>query len=682
MILYALTIFASAFLLFLLQLVTAKQILPWFGGSAAVWTTCLVFFQSVLLFGYAYSDWSIRRLSPKQQAVAHAALLALSLLLLPIIPDASWKPGGDENPAWRILGLLTVTIGLPYFLLSTTSPLIQAWFARTYPNRSPYRLFALSNLASMLALLGYPLAIEPWLTTTFQAQAWSVGYAVFAALCSVTAWYGLRAVPAAHASMFPAQGSPEEGLAQGETATEPLPTLGMHLLWITLAAMGSILLLAVTNHLSQDIAAIPLLWVLPLSLYLLTFIMCFDGRGWYRRNLFLGLLAVFLCAMAWWQDDRTLKLQISLFSAGLFVACMFCHGELNRLRPSPRHLTRFYLMVSLGGAVGALLVGIMAPLVLPAFYELGIGLAVLAALGLYQARENKFATAIGLIVLLFTIGTVFYKSTPAVFADHTVLVTRNFYGVLRVLEYESTDPDLNNQRALIHGNTMHGEQYPSERWRRVPTTYYQTNSGIGRTLLSLRQPGTRVGIIGLGVGTIAAYGKPGDTYRFYELDPAVIQIAQREFTFLKYSAAKIETVLGDARLNLERESSQQFDVLAVDAFSSDAIPMHLITSEALALYLKHLKPGGVIAFHVSNKYLDLPPVVKRLADEHNLKTAYMVDKLADNPTTSHWVLLTSSQEFLDLPAIKAATLDIPPRPDWRLWTDNFNNLLQVFKAGE
>lgn len=671
MILYALTIFASAFLLFLLQLVTAKQILPWFGGSAAVWTTCMVFFQSVLLFGYAYSDWSIRRLAPKLQAAVHAALLASSLLLLPIMPDASWKPGGDDNPALRILGLLTITIGLPYFLLSTTSPLIQAWFARTYPNRSPYRLFALSNLASMLALLGYPLAIEPWLTTTLQAKSWSAGYAVFAVLCSATAWYGLRAAPAGHVRA-----------AQDDTAIGPLPTPGMHLLWVSLAAMGSILLLAVTNHLAQDIASIPLLWVLPLSIYLLTFILCFDGRGWYRRNLFLGLLAVCLCAMAWGLGDRTLKLQISLFSAGLFVACMFCHGELNRLRPAPAHLTRFYLMVSLGGAVGALLVGILAPLVLPAFFELGIGLAVLAALGIYQVRDNKLFAAIGFAVMLFTTGAVIYKSTPTVFADHSVLVTRNFYGVLRVLEFRTADPDLDRQRALIHGQTMHGEQYPSERWRRVPTTYYQTNSGIGRALLSFRQPGTRVGVIGLGVGTIAAYGKPGDVYRFYELDPAVLQIAQREFTFLKYSSAKIEHVLGDARLNLEREADQQFDVLAVDAFSSDAIPMHLITSEALALYLRHVRAGGVIAFHVSNKYLNLPPVVKRLAEEHGLKTSYMVDKMADNPTTSHWVLLTASQAFLDLPHIKAATLDIQARPDWRLWTDDFNNLLQVFKPAE
>lgn len=671
-ILYAITIFASAFLLFLLQLVTAKQILPWFGGSAVVWTTCLVFFQSVLLLGYLYSDWSVRRLAPKGQALVHVVLLASSLLLLPVMPDTSWKPVGTENPAWHILGLLSTTIGLPYFLLSTTSPLIQAWFARRFPGRSPYRLFALSNLASMIALLGYPLAIEPWTTTTLQAQAWSTGYAVFIALCGITAWFGLRMAPADHNNKN-ATDSPPAG---------PPPSISMHLLWIALAAMGSILLLAVTNHLVQDIASIPLLWVLPLSIYLLTFIMCFDGHGWYRRNLFLGLLAICVCVMAWWLSDRTLILQIGLYSAGLFVCCMFCHGELNRLRPEPAYLTRFYLMVSLGGALGALLVGIAAPLLLPEFYELGIGLAALAALGVYQVRNNKIYAGIGAAILLFVSGAVIYKSTPEMFAKHTVLTKRNFYGVLRVLEFHSDDPDLDRQRALIHGHTMHGEQYPSERWRRIPTTYYQTNSGIGRALMTPRLPGARIGIIGLGAGTIAAYGRRGDTYRFYELNPSVVEVARNEFTFLKYSEAKIEIILGDARLNLEREPSQQFDVLVVDAFSGDSIPMHLITSEALTLYLNHLKPGGIIAFHVSNLYLNLPPVVKRLADEHGLKTSYMVDEMADNPTTSHWVLLTANQNFLDSPPIKSATLNIEARPNWRLWTDDFNNLVQVIKFGE
>ena len=667
--LYALTIFTSAFLLFLLQLVTAKQILPWFGGSAAVWITCLVFFQFVLLFGYVYADWSSRRLTAKQQTILHAVLLVLSLALLPLIPDASWKPSGSENPAWRILGLLSATIGLPYFLLSTTNPLIQSWFVRTYSDTSPYRLFALSNFASLLALLGYPLIIEPWLTTTRQAQIWSILYGAFVVLCCAAAWRNLRTGTQASAQPLL------------EQAAEPPPSAGTSCLWATLAAMGSVLLLTVTNHLSQNIAAIPLLWVLPLSIYLLTFMLCFDGRNWYRRNLFLGLLGVFLCAMAWAMTNISLAFdlvfQIGLFSTGLFVACMFCHGELNRLRPAARYLTRFYLMIALGGAVGSVLVGIVAPLVFSGFYDLEIGLAGLAALALFQVRKGKRVVVIAASgVLLFTLYSAANKITK--FTDQTVLVARNFYGVLRVHEYPAADVNY-TERMLVHGLVTHGNQYPYGRWRRTPTTYFGATSGIGRTLLALRQPGARVGIIGLGAGTIATYGRPGDTYRFYELDPATVQIAQREFSYLKDSEAKIEIVLGDGRLSLERESSQQFYVLAVDAFSGDAVPMHLLTREALAVYLKHLKPRGVIAFNVTNLFIDLAPIVKQLADTYGLKVAYITENEESSEYASKWVLLTRDQAFLDLPDIRDATSPIESKPGRRLWTDDFSNLLQVLK---
>ena len=462
--LYAFTIFASAFLLFLLQLVTAKQILPWFGGSAAVWITCLVFFQFVLLFGYIYADWSSHRLAPKRQVIIHIALLVLSLALLPVMPDAGWKPTGGEDPVWRILGLLAVTIGLPYFLLSTTNPLIQSWFARTYPDRSPYRLFALSNFASMLALLGYPLVIDPWFTASLQARSWSLIYAAFVLLCCATAWHSLRAA-AGTQRVVAAHQMPAE-------VAQP-PTLRAYWSWTVFSTMGSLLLLAVTNHLSQNIAAIPLLWVLPLSIYLLTFILCFDGRGWYRRDFFLGLLAIFLCAMAWALADIrlafNLMLQIGLFLAGLFVACMFCHGELNRLRPAPRYLTRFYLMVALGGALGALLVGVIAPLIFSGFYELGIGLVGLAALALYQIRAKKRVVLVAAFgVLLFAIGSAVYQITKI--TDHALRVTRNFYGVLRVHEQRKADVNY-TERILMHGLITHGIQYPYGRWRRTPTTY-------------------------------------------------------------------------------------------------------------------------------------------------------------------------------------------------------------------
>ncbi|MCE9519449.1 MAG: fused MFS/spermidine synthase [Verrucomicrobia bacterium] len=670
MLLYSPTIFLSAFLLFLLQLIIAKQILPWFGGSAAVWTTCLVFFQSVLLLGYAYSDGITRWFSLRRQSIIHAVLLVLSLALLPIIPDASWKPTGAENPALRILLLLTATIGLPFFLLSTTSPLLQSWFARACPDKSPYRLFALSNLASMIALLGYPLVIERWIGAITQARFWSLGYAAFAILCCATAWRGMRSTAVNPTMQLPDQ------------SHEPPPTFFTQLLWAALAALGSVLLLAVTNHLTQDVASIPLLWVLPLSIYLLTFILCFDGRGWYQRDIIMSLVGVMLVIMSWclaqYQFDLGFILQISIFSDGLFVSCMFCHGELNRLRPAPRHLTRFYLMISLGGAIGALLVGIIAPNIFSGVYELPVALASLAALWIYQMRgARRLYLVAGVCLLLITVSASIFKIV--MFSSKAKLITRNFYGVVRVLENDPGDAD-HFQRTLTDGTTVHGEQFPNGRYSRVPSTYYTANSGIGRTLNALGQKNARVGIIGLGAGTIATYGKRGDVYRFYEINPSVIEIAQRDFSYLKDSAAKIEIVLGDARLNLEREPSQQFIVLAVDAFSSDAIPVHLMTREAISLYLKHLAPEGVLAFHITNKSLDLAPVLQRLADAHDLKTACIIEDRKDNKQyPSEWVLLTRSINFLEVDKIRNAASAIQSRPDSRVWTDDFNNVIQALK---
>jgi SAM-dependent methyltransferase len=682
--LYAATIFCSAFLLFLLQPITAKQILPWFGGSAAVWTTCLVFFQTTLLLGYAYSDAVTRRLSAKAQVGLHVALLAASCALLPIVPGAQWKPLGTENPSFLILGLLAATIGLPYFLLSTTSPLVQAWFARTYPGRSPYRLFALSNLASMLALLGYPFALEPWVTTRFQSYGWSAAYVAFALLTAASAWFSLRGVGAkSPATAAHADANPRAAEAD---PPEPAPTFGRQLLWAALAATGSFLLLAVSNHITQNIASIPLLWIAPLSIYLLTFILCFDSTRWYRRPTFLAMLAAGIGAMGWTLADsdltHELQLQIGVFCAGLFLACMFCHGELSRLKPAPRYLTRFYLMVSLGGAVGSVLVGLVAPLVLPAYFELGFGLVVCAALLLYQVRQMHFVF-IGLASasLLFAVGASGWSIHN--FYEGTVSATRNFYGVLRVQEWEVGTA--NAHRSLIHGTILHGTQYPSPELERHSTTYYTATSGIGRALESLHPSLTplKVGVIGLGTGTIATYGAKGDVYRFYDINPAVIAIAKRDFTFIGKSDATIEIALGDARLSLEREAPQAFDVLAIDAFSSDAIPVHLITSEALAIYRRHVKPGGIIAFHVTNRYLDLAPVVQQLADAQGLHTVLVADD-GDEPLASRsdWVLLSDNDDALEAEKIDEVAEQITPHAGWRLWTDDFNNVVQVLKSRE
>ena len=679
-ILYALTIFVAAFLLFLVQPIIAKQLLPWFGGSAAVWTTCLVFFQCMLLAGYFYADWTTRCLTAKRQASVHLCLVAIALLLLPIIPDVSWKPGGGDEPGLRILLLLTVTIGLPYFLISTTSPLVQGWFSRSNPGTSPYRLFALSNLASMLALLGYPFLIEPWITTRHQALSWSVGFLVYASLIGALVWQRLRgcATPSQNQTANPHDSA-------GDT---PPPSARDKLTWIALSGLAAVFLLAISNHLTQNISSIPLMWVFPLALYLLTFILCFDakgsGQGWYRRKWFLPMLAVMLCAMSWTLADNDFEYrlywQVGVFAVGLFVACMFCHGELAAMKPHSRYLTTFYLMISIGGALGAILVGVIAPLTLPAYYELQLCIPAMAALAtlLLWRQVHMLVIFIGVAITLFTAVAGWHAASE--FSRDVIVMTRNFYGTLRVRETPQPTMEY-RRRTLIHGAISHGDQYMWSPINRDPTTYYKEKSGIGRILLLLKSQHPeiprRVGIIGLGTGTIAAYGSKGDVFRFYEINPDVVTIARRDFTYLKDSDAKIEISLGDARLSLEREPAHGFDVLAIDAFSSDAIPMHLITREAMEIYEKHLNATGVIAFHVSNRYLDLKPVVKAIAESRGLNVAWVRETYNDGGTRSDWILLAKDKSLLSKSEIVEGTRVIPSTPNRRVWTDDFNNLLQA-----
>jgi SAM-dependent methyltransferase len=670
--LHAATIFVSAFLLFLVQPVLAKQILPWFGGAAIVWTLCMVFFQFVLLLGYAYAHWITSRVSPRRQAWIHIALLAASLVFLPIAPDAGWKPAGDDNPVVRILALLFATVGLPYFLLSSTSPLVQAWFARAYPGASPYRLFALSNFASMLALLGYPFLFEPWFSNPEQSKYWSVGYAAFVLLCAGLAWKSRNLEPL-----------PENFGATAASEVEPPPRARDIALWLALAAMGSVVLLGVSNHLTQNISSIPLLWVIPLAVYLLTFILCFEGRIWYKRDLYLASLVWILCVMAYFLADKGLQFEllwhVAVFTIGLYFVCMFCHGELARLRPGPRHLTLFYLIVSLGGVIGGVLVGIVAPVTLPGYLELEIALVVVAVLALVTNITRVWQIQIMLVAVIgFTFGALVYRVHT--FTEDTLYIERNYYGVIRVKENTTTVEDQETRyRSLVHGVILHGEQYLDEKYRRSATTYYKTTSGIGRVLSAYAGKASKVGVIGLGAGSVAVYASADDTYRFYDIDPAVIRIANTWFTYLLDAKGKIETVLGDARLSLEREPPQNFDVLAVDAFSGDSIPVHLITYEAFTEYLRHLKPDGVIAFHVSNRFLDLKPVLLAIAEKHKLEYAFVHETGESGGTTSDWVLITRSKPFILRQDIVEATEPVAPQPGLRLWTDDFNNLWQVFK---
>ena len=697
MLLYAATILVSSFLLFLVQPIIAKQILPWFGGSAAVWTTCLVFFQLALLAGYAYADIT-SRLKPRIQANLHIVLLVASLAALPIIAGTAWKPVGDEDPILRILGLLTATIGLPYFMLSTTGPLVQSWFAREHADpvtaKRVYRLFALSNFGSLVGLLAYPFAIETWVSTRVQAIGWSTCYALFVALCVASAWRARSqsslpaTLPAPTAATTPTH---DEAAATYPTAAdEAAPGVGSYLLWLSLAALASLLLLSVSNHITQNVASIPFLWVLPLTLYLLTFVLCFEGRGgrgWYVRSVWLMPAMLILAFMAWGltADRGVLHIDeaIPLYCAGLFLACMFCHGELAAAKPAPRYLTRFYLMISVGGALGGMFVGLAAPKLFTIYWEMPIGLAACALLAFIVTRRLVVRPIMAIlpVAALAAAGACGYYGWKYgdFLKEDTILARRNFYGSLRVKQPLPDDnPDA--VRRLVHGVIMHGEQYIAKDSRAIITSYYGTSSGVGMAIERIHPKDQRVGVIGLGAGTLAAYGSKGDTFRLYEINPQVIDIATHYFYYLTESEAKVETALGDARLVLEREAPQQFDVLAVDAFSSDAIPVHLITREALKVYLRHIKPDGAIAFHVTNRYLQLSPVVKLLADEAGMESVLITDE-PDDPHLSRtdWVIVTRNRAFINDPDVVKKRAKIDPVPGLAPWTDDFNNLFRILK---
>ena len=680
MLLYALTIFTSAFLLFEVEPLIAKIILPWFGGSAAVWTTCLLFFQVFVLVGYSYACWLIKGLHPKMQTRIHILMVAATLLVLPIIPKIGWKPLDPESPTFRVLGLLTATVGLPFFALSSTGPLLQAWYAEDHKGATPYWLFSLSNGGSMLALLSYPTLVEPFFSTRHQAHGWSLAYAGFAVL-SVASTLRHRSRPLA------------QDAAESQTEPQPKPRSSSQALWVALTACASTLLLAVTSHLSQKVAAIPFLWVLPLSLYLLSFILCFAGNGRYRRYLFLPLVMVALGVMDGVLSGRFEKpgpaLSIFVFSAGLFICCMVCHGELARLRPHPAHLTSFYLMVSAGGALGGIFVGLLAPHLFPAFFELPIGILGCALLAVAVLYYDPFSVVhkrrwrlVGVPLVAFVLVLIIDLTVHVRRELREVRVTaRNFYGVLQVMDLDKSDAEV-AVRQLKNGAITHGLQFLDPDRRDQPTAYYGPHSGVALALNEAQKRGAlRVGVIGLGAGTMASYGRPGDHYVFYEINPLVIALAQSQFTFLRDSKAEVDIIPGDARLSLEREPPQGFDLLAVDAFSGDSIPVHLLTREAFLLYFCHLKPGGVLAVHISNRYVDLRGVVQRAAESLG-KQAIVIDNDKDEDNeifVAWWVLVSGRREFFDDNDIKEAHTPLKGPRNLRMWTDDYSDLIRALK---
>ena len=662
--LYALTIFLSAFLLFVVEPMAAKQLLPTLGGSSAVWTTCLVFFSLVLLLGYLYAHWVSSRFNSQKQAVIHILLLTAAMLTLGIRIRPS-PTAVSFHPALTVFRVLVTVIGLPYLALSATTPLLTAWYAGSFEGRSPYRLFALSNFASLLALASYPLLIEPGLTMNQQTKWWSAGFLLFAVLCGAIAWQGRRRVLSS---------TPEQATWSGHA--EPF--------WFLLALGGGMMLTAVTSHMSANIAALPLLWLPPLALYLLTFILAFQGAWAPVRQSMLRLVLVAVASMAYeLRDIRTqlpIAVSVPLFLIGLFVTCFFLHGELYARRPITAGMTRFYLVAAAGSAAGTLLVGVLAPLVLRANYDLACTLVVVALIALAATWQDGWG-----LRMLWMVGAiaavVVLSAQVRQYDDDAVALLRSFYGTLRVRE-SHLPPQSDTDRQLLNGTIEHGAEWFAPQFLGQPLTYYAPDSGLGLAMrLCCGTDAKRVGVIGLGTGTVAAYGNPGDVIRFYEINPLVERLASHWFTFLHGSGAKTDVVLGDARLSLASEGPQHFNVIVIDAFSGDAIPVHLLTREALTLYRRHLEPDGVIVFHVSNQYINLEPVVAAIAADAGLH-AVSVHSHGDDQNGLYyadWILVTANQVFLGQPEIVNNGFPTPVQAGVRLWTDNYSSVFPLLK---
>jgi hypothetical protein len=657
-----------------------RYILPWFGGGPAIWTACLLFFQVCLLGGYAYAHWLGSFRNVRLQAAIHAALLIASFAFLPLHPNpALWKPASAVDPSWRILLLLAVSVGGPYLLLASTAPLLQRWFTIYDPDKSPWRLYALSNFGSFLALLTYPTLFEPSLRLSAQGAIWSMLYVTFALLCGLAGWrlQSVRATLTAPAVDLESSARPSKSTV---------------LFWLALSACGSILLVSTTNQISQDIAVSPFLWVVALAIYLLTFILAFENDRFYHRTSFAiaaGLCAPIACTLPAISIGLSLRWQLAVYLIALFATCMICQGELARSRPSSRYLTAFYLTIAAGGALGGIFVALLAPRIFIDFSEYPIGLAAACLLGFWgwirtgaiaQWTSRNFAVRLPLMALLLG-GFTALAATLTAGKQGAVASVRNFYGVMHVMTRDDNNGPF---RELQHGRTRHGIEYLSGALKDWPTSYYGPHSGVAIALNAIDHTGRSIAVVGLGAGTLAAWGRPGDSFRFYEINPDVEQIARTWFSYLSRSKAQTTVVLGDARVQLQREmnsgQSRDFDLIAVDAFSGDSIPMHLLTAECADIYRRRLKPGGVLALHISNRALDLGPVARGMAGYLGWPAAQVVS--SDDPSTgessSRWVLITSDQDLLDRAGLARRSSNWSAHSPI-LWTDDFASLWPVLK---
>jgi len=690
----AVAIFTGALLLFLVQPIMSKMILPWFGGAPNVWTTCMLFFQTVLVLGYLYAHILATRLKPKNQFVLHCLLLAVSALSLPILVKESWKPEGGEDPVLQILMLLSATVGLPYFLLSSTGPLVQSWFAARLPGQSPYRLYALSNVGSMLALLSFPFLVEVLFDSNGQSWMWTAIYAFYCAVILFVGW----------------QYKNVDGtsLSGQKAESEGQPISRKHVVgWFLFPAMASVMFLAITNYLCQDVAVIPFLWISPLAIYLLSFILCFDHPRWYNRRFFasLSVLGITYISLLYYRDiadiflfnpmgfenlltdlydNMLLRFVVAL--GVLFSICMMCHGELTRCKPEAGRLTQFYLSISVGGALGGLFVSIVCPIVFTGYVEYHLGLvAAFLMAAVILVREVMGKGSLKQACMTLAVGLAAGLNVGAqwdILQVDRIAASRNFYGTLRVVQKDELGV-MPAQRRLVHGRIIHGVQLADSTQHRTPTSYYNVESGVATTLsLMHRREAIHVGVVGLGVGTLATYGRDGDQYTFFEINPAVVDYANRHFTFLSESKAEVKTIVADGRLGLESLDEEMFDLLVIDAFSSDSIPAHLLTVEAMEIYHRVVKDDGVIGLHLSNNHLDLLPVVVNAAN--HLKLSVRAFKTPGNPEVAAdnalWVIVGEDQTVMQELRVLGGGGYTPSVQDAKhvpLWTDKYSSLWHV-----
>ncbi|RYG33394.1 hypothetical protein EON81_18270 [bacterium] len=748
--LYTATLFVSSFLLFLVQPLAGKIILPAFGGAPAVWSATLVFFQAVLLLGYGYAHLSISKLGLKRQPWVHMGVLLVSALALPfavsnpIFRSVVDRLAGSDtsNPAPLVLLALAGLVGLPFFAVSAGAPLLQRWFATTSDPRAkdPYFLYAASNIGSMLALIAYPVLLEPRMTLAAQSWIWAALYGLLfvgMVLCAVVA---IRAAKAPVAEAAPVEAVQEEVV---EVETTPAPRIEYsRLRTVLLGAVPSSLLTGVTTFVTANIAPVPLLWVVPLALYLLTFILAFAGKPIFSARALSRTLPLILCPLVVVTLMENTAAPVSILHlAGFFIAAWMCHARLNEERPEPARLTEFYFYMSLGGVIGGAFNGLFAPSVFNTLLEYPIALVAVAGLKLpfkvgskFESRDLLYGAGLflGAVLLIFAIGDWLPRFTgmrpldpqvrtgitlgvPTILAfvasdrpwrfsaclaavvaaafvtgvnnggQRVLLTRRSFFG-----EHKVATSGTGRFVRLVHGNTLHGMQDKKNPTR--PLTYYYPNGPIGQvfTQMKPRLQGKRVGLIGLGVGSLAAYGQPGERMTFFEIDPLVVQISRDTglFTFLRDSKADVDIVLGDARLTLGRQPDGAFSLLAIDAFSSDAIPVHLLTQEAMALYMRKLTPDGILAVHVSNRYLDLNPIVSAEAKALGLICYEQTDGMtteeeALGKTASSWMILGRDAEaFKGVAGARGSYWNLAEESDMRPWTDDFSNVFSVFRQGD